>query len=76
MISLKSLNQKAIKVMANAAENVYRSDIRKLLDGMAGDEVYLKLTLLVNDEIVDIEKFYFVKPRDYKGKVDLVGVKQ
>ena len=68
------VTSKPIDIEANSVKNIYRSDIRKLLDGMPKDEVYLKLTLFTDDETLDIEKFYFVKPKDYKGEVDLVGV--
>jgi len=68
------VSEKQIKINANVAKNIYRSDIRKLLDGMPKDEVYLKLTLLNNDDRIDIEKFYFVKPKDFLSQVDLVGI--
>jgi beta-mannosidase len=68
------VTEKPITVNANAVTNIYRSDISKLLDGMLKEEVYLKLTLIADNEILDIEKFYFVKPKDYRGEYDLVGV--
>ena len=68
------VTERRVEINSNAVNNVYHSDIRKLLDGMAKEEVYLKLTLSVDDEVLDIENFYFVKPKDYKGEVDLVGV--
>ena len=68
------VSEKEVAAEANASITIYRSDIRKLLDGTPKGEVYLKLTLFSDNEILDIEKFYFVKPKDYKGEVDLVGV--
>jgi len=68
------VSEKEIHIPKNGKREIYRSDIRKLLDGMPKQEVYLMLTLSVNDEIMDVEKFYFVKPKDYKGEVDLVGM--
>jgi beta-mannosidase len=62
-----------ITVQADTASIIYRSDIRKLLDGMPREQVYLKLTLYTGEEIADIEKFYFVKPKDYAGEYDLLG---
>jgi beta-mannosidase len=66
--------EKPILLNSNTVTTVYRSDIRKLLDGMQEQEVYLKLTLKADGEILDIEKFYFVKPKDYIGEYDLIGV--
>ena len=68
------VTEKPIKVKSNSVTNGYRSDVRKLLDGMSKEEVYLKLTLIADDEILDIEKFYFVKPKDYRAEYDLIGV--
>ena len=67
------VTEKPIKFKSNAVTNVYRSDIRKLLDGIPKDEVYLKLTLIDGDKKLDIEKFYFAKPKDYKSDYDLIG---
>ncbi|MEN8250155.1 MAG: glycoside hydrolase family 2 protein [Bacteroidota bacterium] len=68
------VTEKLIQVEANAVQKVYRSDIGKILDGMFKDLVYLKATAIINDQIVDIEKAYFVEPKDYNGDYDLVGI--
>jgi len=65
---------KPVNIKSNVALNVYRSDITKLLDGLPKAEVYLKLTLLSTDEIIDIENFYFVKPKFFKGAYDIIGI--
>jgi beta-mannosidase len=68
------VTERPVTIKPNAASTIYRSDIRKLLDGMAKEEVFLKLTLYTDEVVVDIEKFYFVKPKDYQGAYDLLGV--
>ena len=68
------VSSKPISIQANAVQNIYRSDIRKILEGMPKDEVYLKASLILEDEsVADIEKFYFLVPKDYKGEFDLIG---
>ena len=68
------VSSKPISIQANAVQNIYRSDIRKILDGMPKEEVYLKASLILEDEsVADIEKFYFLLPKDYKGELDLIG---
>jgi hypothetical protein len=41
---------------------------------MPKQDVYLKVTLTGDDKIIDVEKFYFVEPKDFVGEVDLIGV--
>jgi beta-mannosidase len=65
--------EKAVTINFNTVTILFRSDTHKLLAGTPGKEVYLKLTLYTGHEIVDIEKFYFVKPKYYAGEYDLLG---
>lgn len=70
------VTEKALMLKANKVDTVYRSNINKLLDGMPENKVYLKATLtLKNGSVEDIEKFYFTKPKDYKGDYDMIGLK-
>ena len=65
--------EKPISIAPNKTSSVFRSARSKLLDGMPADEVYLKITLEADSTIIDIEKHYFVLPKNYQGKVDFIG---
>lgn len=65
------VSEKSVHIPENGTEVIYRSDTRKLLDGMVREEVYLKATLTINGDVVDDERFYFVAPKNFLGNHSL-----
>ena len=65
--------EKPVVAGANQTTTIYRSQVNKLLDGEPPDRVYLQATLTTETGEVDVENYYFVKPKDFPGEYDLIG---
>jgi beta-mannosidase len=65
--------KKPLNIGPNQTSAVFKSARTKLLDGMPDDEVYLKITLEADSTMLDIENYYFMLPKNYRGRIDLVG---
>lgn len=67
------VTNKAIQLGDLRKKLVYRTHVKKVLDGFAKEEVALKLTLRLKEDILDVEYVYFTTPIDYFGEVDITG---